>query len=185
MLRRGLVLGSIAIVCLTASAEAQSIAPLRFGVALGSAFGDDEWWWPDGGHAALSLTSQQPGSRFGLRVEAMFDYNTSGSSGLDGRISMAQQRTSSLTINSTYRLLGRSSRLYAIAGLGVYQYSSEVRTHDFGSSQEVRTFSNATLGANLGLGLNFTAFGREMFVESRLHSAGFGDRVPLSLGIRF
>jgi hypothetical protein len=85
MFRRGLVLGGIALVCLTTSAAGQSIAPLRFGVALGTAFDHSEWWWPDGGHAALSLTSQQPGSRFGLRVEAMFDYNSSGSSGPDGR----------------------------------------------------------------------------------------------------
>jgi hypothetical protein len=154
-------------------------------VALGTAFGDREWWWPDGGHAALSLTSQQPGSRFGLRVEAMFDYNRSGSTGPDGRSSMRQHRTVGLTINGTYRLLGRSTGLYAIAGLGLYQHWSELRSHDFPSSPEVRTFNSATLGANLGLGLNFMALGREMFVESRLHSSGFGDRVPVSLGIRF
>ncbi|HJU66768.1 MAG TPA: hypothetical protein VJ650_00875 [Gemmatimonadaceae bacterium] len=185
MFRTRLALGGIALVCLTASAGAQSIAPLRFGVALGTAFGDQEWWWPDGGHAALSLSSQQPGSRFGLRVEAMVDYNTTGSSGPDGRSSVAQHRALSLTINGTYRLLGRNSGLYAIGGLGIYQHWSEVQNDDIRSSPEVRTFNSATLGANLGLGFNFTAFGREMFVESRLHSAGFGDRVPLSLGIRF
>lgn len=73
MLRRALVRGSIAVMCFATSAGAQSIAPLRFGVALGTAFEHSEWWWPDGGQATLSLTSQRAGSRFGLRVEAMFD----------------------------------------------------------------------------------------------------------------
>ncbi len=184
MFRRGLVLVGIALVCFATSAAGQSIAPLRFGVALGTAFDHSEWWWPDGGHAALSLTSQQPGSRFGLRVEAMFDYNSSGSSGPDGRSSTRQHQTVGLTINSTYGLLGRSRGLYAIAGVGVYQHWSEARSLDFGRSEEVHRFNSAELGANLGLGLDFMALGREMFVEARLHT-GFGDRVPLSMGIRF
>ena len=185
MLRRGLVSVGLALVCLAPSAAAQSIAPLRFGVALGTSFGEGEWWWPDGGHGALSLTSQAPGSRFGLRVEALFDHNTSGSSGPDGRSSVRQSHTVGLTINGTYRLLGRSTGLYAIGGVGMYKHRNEVRSRDFPGSEEVRTFNGATFGANLGLGFNFMALGREMFVESRLHSAGFGDRVPLSLGIRF
>lgn len=115
----------------------------------------------------------------------MFDYNTSGSSGPDGRSTRRQHQTLGLTINTTYHLLGRSTGLYAIAGVGVYQHWSEVRNHDFRSGDEVGTFNSATLGANLGLGFNFMALGREMLVESRLHSAGFDDRVPLSLGIRF
>lgn len=185
MLRRGLALGGIALVCLTASAAGQSIAPLRFGVALGTAFEHSEWWWPDGGHATLSLTRQQPGSRFGLRVEAMFDYNSSASSGPDGRSSARQHRTVGLTINTTYRLFGRSSRLYAIGGVGVYQHWGEARSRDFPGSEEVRRFNSASLGANLGLGYDFMALGREMFVEARLHTGLGGERVPLSLGIRF
>ena len=58
MFRMWLVLGGLSLGCLTASAAGQSIAPLRLGVALGPAFGQGKWWWPDGGHAALSLTSQ-------------------------------------------------------------------------------------------------------------------------------
>jgi hypothetical protein len=184
MFRRVLVLGGIALVCLTASAAGQSIAPLRFGVALGTAFEHSEWWWPDGGHATLSLTSQQPGSRFGLRVEAMFDYNSSASSGPDGRSSARQQRTVGLTINGTYHLRGRSTGLYAITGVGVYQHWIEARTHDFPLSPEVHRLNGASLGANLGLGYDFMALGREMFAEARLHS-GSGTRVPLSIGIRF
>ncbi len=70
MPRSSLVLGSVALVCLAAGAEGQSVAPLRLGVALGTSFGDGEWW-PEGAHAAVSLTSQQVGSRFGIRVEAL------------------------------------------------------------------------------------------------------------------
>lgn len=185
MVRKASVLAVIALLCLTASAAGQSITPLRLGVALGPAFGQGKWWWPDGGHAALSVTSQQAGSRFGLRVEAMFDRNTNGSRGADGVSHERRHQTLGLTINTTYRLLGGTTGLYAIAGVGVYQRSSELRIQDFRTGEEVRTFSNAAVDANVGLGFNFMALGREMFVESRLHGSAFMNRVPLSLGIRF
>jgi hypothetical protein len=116
----------------------------------------------------------------------MYDYNTSGSSGPPyWRSSTRQHQTIGLTINGTYRLLGRNRGLYAIAGVGVYQQWTEVRSLDFPGSEEVRRFNSASLGANLGLGYDFMALGREMFVEGRLHSGLGGQRVPLSVGIRF
>ena len=127
MFRRGLVLVSVALVSLATSAAGQSIAPLRLGVALGTSFGESEWWWPDGGHAALSLTSQGVGSRFGLRVEAIVDHNTNGARNDDGSRYTWQHSTMALTINTTYRLLGRSTGLYAIGGIGVYHRWNELR----------------------------------------------------------
>jgi hypothetical protein len=183
MFRRGLVLVSVALVSLATSAAGQSIAPLRLGVALGTSFGESERWRPGGGHAALSLTSQGAGSRFGLRVEAIFDHTTRN---YDGSSHYRwQTSTMALTINTTYRLLGRTTGLYAIGGIGVYQRWNELRILDFRTGEEMRTSTNAGIDANLGLGYNFTAFGRELFVETRLYGTTFFDRVPLSLGIRF
>jgi len=185
MVRKAFVLAGIALLWVTTSAAGQSIAPLRFGVALGTALGGGQWWWPDGGHAALSLTSQQVGSRFGLRVEAMFDNNTDGALGVDGSRNEWRHTTLSLTINTTYRLRGHQTGLYAIGGVGVYQRWNELRILDFRTGEEVRRSTGAGIDANVGLGYNFTAFGREVFVESRLYGTTFLDRVPLSLGIRF
>lgn len=185
MFRAGLVLGGIALICFGESAAAQSIAPLRFGVALGTSFGRGEWWWPDGGHATLSLTSQPVNSRWGLRAEAIFHSNTTGSRGIDGGRTERQQSTVALTINTTYRLLGRNTGLYAIGGIGVYQRWNELRILDFRTGGEVRTSTAVGIDANVGLGYNFTAFGRELFVESRLFGTTFLDQVPLSVGIRF
>jgi hypothetical protein len=59
------------------------------------------------------------------------------------------------------------------------------RRHERWTTEEIERFNVAAPDINLGLGLDFTAFGREMFVESRLHGSGFGTRVPSTLGIRF
>jgi hypothetical protein len=162
------------------------MTPLRLGVALGTAFGESEWWGPDGSHVALSLTSQPLVSRFGLRVEAIVDRNTHGSRSAEpGVWHTGQDATMALTINTTYRLVGQQTGLYAIAGIGVYQRWSELRIRDFRSGDEVRRSSVAGLDANAGLGFDFRAFGRELFVESRLHGWAFGERAMLSLGVRF
>ena len=183
MLRASFMLLSV-LTCLANVAQAQSMAPLRLGVALGSSFGEGAWWWPDGGHAALSLTSQAAGSRFGLRLETMVDHNTSGARGADGSRTTWQHATLGLTINTTYRLMGARTGLYAIGGVGVYHRWTERRIAA-GFAEEVRNFRGAAIDANLGLGFDFTAFGRDMFVESRLHGGAFHKRVPLTLGIRF
>jgi hypothetical protein len=186
MLRKWLMLCGITLICLTTSVAAQSVAPLRLGVALGTSFGDEEWWWPDGGHAALSLTSRSIGSRFGLRVETIFGSNTTSGFRLsDGSPYVARDATLALTVNLTYRLVGRETGLYAIGGIGVYHRWSEARFDRFPIEEEVRHGTMAGTDANLGLGFDFRAFGRELFVESRIHGNAFGERVPLSLGIRF
>ena len=159
------------------------MTPLRLGVALGTSFTDSAWW-PEGGHAIVSLTSQPAGSRFGMRVEAIFDGDEGGfRSIVDGARHTIRDATIALTINTTYRLTGQRTGLYAIAGVGIYRRWTEVDR--FGSGEEVSHTSASVLGANAGLGFAFKAFGRELFVESRLHSGAFRDRIPLSLGIRF
>ena len=91
--------------------------------------------------------------------------------------------TMALTINPVYRLWGEQRGLYVIAGLGLYHTWGE--DEQLWENGEVHRWTSTELGVNAGLGIDFTAFGREMFVESRLHSAAFRDHVPLSLGIRF
>ena len=183
MSHRSLVLGCIALACLAGSAKGQSIAPLRLGVAVGPSFNRTSWE-PWGAHGVLSLTSQPSGSRLAIRVEALFDGAqriVPHNQGLDP----ARNRitTIGLLISPTYRLWGKRSGLYAIAGLGLY--------HSWGESQQLygdRTlhrYSATELGVNAGLGIDFKLFGRDVFVESRQHSAAFHDRVPLSVGIRF
>jgi hypothetical protein len=90
-----------------------------------------------------------------------------------------------LAITTTYRLVGQQTGLYAFGGLGVYQRSSEFRVHDARSGDEVMRSTTAGLDANAGLGFDFKAFGRELFVESRLHGWAFRQRALLSFGIRF
>lgn len=183
MPRVSLVLGGVALVCFVTGAAGQSMTPLRLGVALGASFNRTSWA-PYGAHAALSLTSQPVGSRLAIRVEALFDAAqriVPHNEGLDP--ARTSNTTIGLTINPIYRLWGERTGLYVIAGLGLY--------HGWGEHQQLRgdralhQYRLTELGANAGLGIDFKAFGREMYVESRLHSGAFHDRVPLSLGIRF
>lgn len=184
MLRRSFVLGSVALACLATTAAGQSMAPLRLGVALGTSFGDREWYWPDGSHVALNLTSQSTGSRFGLRVEAIFEHMSHMSRGL-GYAHTTRVLTTGLAINPTYRLTGRQTGLYAMAGLGMYVRWSEGRVLYGSPNDQVTSSSESGLDANVGLGFDFKAFEREMFVESRMHGWAFSQRALLSFGVRF
>lgn len=183
MLRMPLVLSSIALVCFASGAAGQSVAPLRLGVALGTSFNRTSWA-PYGAHGVLSLTSQPLGSRLAIRIEALFEGGqriVPHNHGLDPTRSSG--KTIGLMVSPTYRLWGERTGLYAIAGLGLYhRWGEEQRLFGDGT---VQRWSITELGANAGLGIDFKAFGREMYVESRLHSGAFHDRVPLSLGIRF
>ena len=186
MLHRSFVLGSVALACLATTGAAQSMPPLRLGVSLGTSFGDREWYWPEGTHVALSLRSQSPGSRFGLRVDAIFEHITGGSRGL-GFAHTERVLTTGLAINPTYRLTGRQTGLYAMAGLGVYLRWYEGRLlYGPGDDRDDRVTrsSGSGLDANVGLGFDFKAFEREMFVESRLHGWAFSQRALLSFGVR-
>lgn len=182
MPRRSLLLGGVALVCLATGAAGQSMAPLRLGVALGTSFNRTSWA-PYGAHGALSLTSQPVGSRLAIRVEALFDGAeriVPHNQGLDPHRSRIT--TIGLMISGTYRLWGEPTGLYVIAGLGLYRHWGEDEQL-FGG--EVQRWKVTELGVNGGLGIDFKAFGRDVFVESRLHSNAFHDRIPLTLGIRF
>jgi hypothetical protein len=183
MLCRSFVLGSVALACLTATGAGQSMSPLRLGVALGTSFGANEWWWPDGSHAVLSVTRHRTGSRFGLRVEAIYS-NYDHWERLEPGVTFAGREDVVLwTINTIYRLAGQPTGLYALLGVGVYKRWSELRID--GIQQEVRRATESGLDANIGLGFDFKAFGSDMFVEARMSGQSFDTRIPLSLGVRF
>jgi hypothetical protein len=183
MLRRSFVMGSVALVCLATGATAQSMAPLRLGVAVGPSFNRTSWE-PWGAHAVVSLTSRSPGSRLAIRVEALFDGaerivpHNQGLDPVRNRVA-----TIGLLVSPTYRLWGKRNGLYVIAGLGLYHSWDE--TERLLGDQTLHRSRITELGVSAGLGIDFTLFGRDMFVESRQHSGAFHDRVPLSLGIRF
>ena len=182
MPRTSLVLSGIALVSVAFVAEGQSMTPLRLGAAVGTSFKRNTWS-PQGGHATLSITSQSPGARLGFRVEVLFDGgHRLVPPGVGFGPSWESHRTIAFTINPTYRLWGRQTGLYVIAGLGIYNSWSESRPLFDGTPHFASVFEP---GANMGLGFDFKAFGREVFVESRLHSGAFHDRVPLTLGIKF
>ena len=182
MFRRGLALGCFALTCLTTSGAAQSVAPLRLGVGFGTSF-DRASSNQYGAHGVLSLTSQPAGSRLAVRAEMLFDGAErilQDNGGLDP--TMSRRRTLGLIASPTYRLWGDRTGLYAIAGLGLY-YSWGERERLY--RNEVHRSSATDLGVNVGLGFDFKAFGRYMFIESRLHTGPLGGRVPVTLGIRF
>lgn len=179
---RALLLVS-AITCLATTAEAQSITTLRLGVALGTSFHATSWA-PYGAHAAVSLTSQPADSRFGTRMELLYDGGQRIVPHDGGRQpALTSTGTLGLLVTSTYRVLGERKGVYLMAGLGLYRtwYSSE----DLWGDRAIHRGGGTLLGVNAGLGINFIAFGRELFVESRWHTAAFRDRVPLTIGIRF
>jgi hypothetical protein len=180
VLRTPLVMGCVAVVCFAANAEGQSVAPLRLGAGVGTSI-NTKTGAPHGGHAVLSVTSQAPGSRLGFRVEALFDGSQEGVHREGEPFTWVTNRTVALTINPFFRVWGRRTGLYVIAGVGIYQnwYESQV----LGSTQT--RISHFDMGANLGVGFDFKAFDREMFFESRLHTQGFNDRAAMTLGVRF
>ena len=182
MPRKRLVLGGIALTCLTTSVEAQSIAPLRLGVGVGPSYNQSSSG-QYGAHGVLSLTSQQVGSRLGIRVELLFDGYERVLQNDGGRDpTMMRLRTVGLIVGPTYRFWGERTGLYAIAGLGLY--------HAWGEwaalfRNEVHRSSSTELGVNIGLGFDTMVLGRYMFLESRLHTGPLGGRAPVTLGIRF
>jgi|SRR5688572_376427 len=183
MRRTLLVLVGIALMGLATGAAAQSVTPLRLGVALGTSFGNNSWS-PQGAHATVSLTSHDVGSRFGIRVEALFDSRERVRRHmLNFPEAWIREATIGLTVNGVYRLWGRRTGLYTLVGLGVYHRWSE---YEPTTGEGVVSRSSASgLSANAGIGFDFKAFGRELFAESRLYIGPFENRVPLSLGIRF
>jgi hypothetical protein len=171
---------ALAVTSLSGPARGQSISPIRLGVALGTSF-ERMNGAPYGGHAVLSLTSHRVSSRLGVRVEALFDGGQTirrRSHELMG--TRFHTTTIGLTINPVYRLW---RGLYVIAGVGVYQTWYEAQLYV--SDAPVHRATSTDLGVNAGLGIDFKLFGRDAFVESRLYSAAFQERIPLSLGIRF
>ena len=181
MPRASLVLAAVAVACLAAVTEAQSVAPLRLGVALGASVPTSAHA-PLGSHGVLSLTSHRPDSRLGIRVEAFFDGGHRVYRNVQGLSVTRRQKTFGLTVNPVYRLLGNRRGLYVIAGLGVYHRVDE---YEPAFSDEVQRWTVTELALNAGLGIDFRAFGHDMFVESRLHTDPFADRVPVTIGIRF
>ena len=182
MRRMSLVLAGVAFVSIATEAESQSVAQLRLGAGVGTSV-NTRTGVPHGGHATLSLTSQVPGSRLGFRVEALFDGGQEAVRFEGEPLSTwVSNRTAALTINPFFRLWGRQTGLYVIAGVGIYQSWYESRP--LATEQTTRS-SQFELGLNAGLGFDFKAFDREMFVESRLHGAGFSERAALTLGVRF
>ena len=182
MRRSSLVPVGIALMCLATGAAAQSVVPLRLGVALGTSFGNNSWA-PQGAHATVSLTSHRAGSRFGIRVEALFDSRERlRRNQLDFPVAWVRDASVGLSVSGVYRLWGRRTGLYTLAGLGVYHRWTE---YEPTTGEAASRRSASGLSASAGLGFDFKTFGRELFVESRLYSGPFENRVPLSLGIRF
>jgi hypothetical protein len=184
MSRVSLALCGLAVICWATGAGGQSVTPLRLGVALGTTLGDNSWV-PHGAHGVLSLTSQPAGSRFGLRVEALFEGDERFYDYSVGYSYTARTSTAALLISTTYRLWGPRTGLYAIGGLGVYRQWQGVRVDPIDGETTTSHRTVTGLGINLGLGYDFKAFGREAFVESRFLSGVFTGLFPISVGIRF
>ena len=180
MLRTPLVMGCGALACFAANAEGQSVTPLRLGAGIGTSL-NIQTGVPQSMHAVLSLTSHAPGSRLGFRVEALVDGSQEGVHREGEPFTWVTDRTVALTINPVFRVWGRRTGLYVIAGVGIYQNWHETRP--LGSTPT--RISHFDMGVNLGAGFDFKAFDRQMFFESRLHTQGFHNRAATTLGIRF
>lgn len=180
-MRRALLV--TAVTCLATTAEAQSIPAFRLGAALGMSFHQTSWA-PYGAHAAVSLARQPADSRFGTRIELLYEGGQRIIPNDGGRQpALTRNATLGLLLNKTYRVLGERKGIYLIAGVGLYHgwYSVE----ELHGDRHIHRFTGFELGVNAGVGIDFTAFGRDVFVESRWHTAAFRDRVPLTVGIKF
>ena len=183
-MKRSLIGAAVALACIcgATTASAQSVSPIRFGVAGGLTLpqGDDADFVSAGYHILGTLGFQAPMVPAGLRVDLA--YNKMGEkddSGLDYTVLSG-------TLNGMFNLgMAPTVSPYLIGGLGFYNQKIEA-----GGEDE----SETNLGLNGGIGLRFGLSGFSTFAEARYHyifskddetGADNSSIIPISFGIMF
>lgn len=169
---RGILAATALLAAVSASAEAQSRLGATAGIALPMGdFGDvAELGFQVGGQLAMPLRE-----RLGLRFN--LDYSRYGIDGADGYWGLLGG-----VVNLTYDIETTSGLMpYVFGGLGYYNTKLDV--DGLGSTDE------SDVAFNIGAGYNFSAGGRDLFVELRyLSIQTSGDALntlPIVIGIRF
>jgi hypothetical protein len=181
---RRLVLAVALLGALTPAARGQR--PVTVGLAGGVSlpqgnFGDgvDVGW-----HALGTLALGSPAHPLGLRLDGAYSQFAFSGAGAGGGTALAggSQRTTSVTLNPTYRLPSAGWPLapYLVGGAGAYH---------LGCAGDATCDGTTRFGWNAGLGTRFTGLRLRGFVEARYHRVALrgGDvhYFPLTLGLTF
>ena len=182
-MKRSLIVAAVALACIctASSASAQSVNPLRFGVAGGLTLpqGDDADFVSTGYHILGTLGFQAPMVPVGLRLDV--GYNGFGEKDDNG----VTANILSATVNGIFNMsMAPAVSPYLIGGLGMYR--SKVEIDGLGDAGEA---SSTDFGFNGGIGLRFGLSGFSTFAEARYnHIMTDGEStsyIPITFGIMF
>ena len=189
MLKRsllGVAALSAALVGGAASANAQQMSPVHFGVSAGasiptgSGWGSGEKFWNTGYNVTGLVSLSSPTMPAGLRGEVMYhSFGAKNNTGVDDAHILAG------TLNAVVQVPASGLNPYVIGGAGAYNLKA--------ASSDVSD-SRTKFGLNGGLGLKFNLSGFSTFAESRFHYVFDKDSdvgrpnlafVPINFGLVF
>jgi opacity protein-like surface antigen len=182
-MKRSLIVAAVALACIctASSASAQSVNPIKFGVAGGLSmpqgdFGDVSAM---GYNITGVLGFQAPMVPVGLRFD--LGYNGFGEKDDNG----VTASILSGTLNGVFNLgMAPTMSPYLIGGLGMYR--SKVEIDGLGEAGEA---SSTDFGFNGGIGLRFGLSGFSTFAEARYNHIMTDEEstsyIPITFGIMF
>jgi len=189
-MKRSLIAAAVAVACIcTAStASAQSVSPIRFGVAGGLSIpqGDDADFIGTGYNITGVLGFQAPMVPVGLRFD--LGYNGFGEKDDSG----VKLNVLSGTVNGIFNMgMAPMVSPYLIGGVGFYRAKADFDGVDGEDEPDATT----DLGLNGGIGVRFGLSGFSTFAEARYHYVFSKDEdiegdenssfIPITFGIMF
>ena len=135
-----------------------------------------------GWHALATLALGTPMQPLGLRLDAAHNEFGFAGAGGAGAPATGSQRTTSVTLNPTYRLPSAGWPLapYLVGGAGAYR---------LGCGGDAACDATTRFGWNAGLGTRIAGLGLRAFLEARYHRVALqgGDVhfFPVTLGLTF
>jgi len=177
MLRRTLMLASLATVCALPFQSASAQVPMTsIGIAAGGTIpsGDFKDATNTGYHALLTLHVHPPVSPVGLRIDGMF--NDLEMKGIDGKAKVWAG-----TVNAVVSTSGLGP--YFIGGFGYYHTTFPNTVLSFGDRAENK------FGFNGGVGVRLPLTGFSAFAEARYHYVTDSNAkvrmIPITFGVEF
>jgi opacity protein-like surface antigen len=188
-MKRSLIGAAVALACICSAsvASAQSVSPIRFGIAGGLSIpqGDDADFVGTGYNITGTLGFQAPMVPVGLRFDLGYNgFGEKDDSGITANVISG-------TLNGIFNLSAAPAMSpYLIGGVGMYRYKVEIDT-PLGDGEDSAT----DIGLNGGIGLRFGLSGFSTFAEARYHYVMNKDDdvegdsnssfIPITFGIMF